>query len=123
MVQSGGGNDAKSKAQQPASLAPRSFLSAWMVHAPLHALAESRPKAKVSVIYPDAIRCTNSAKGLPFAGVNGLVQTGHSVLAPLHVRGDHWVLLSLSCSRIRICTHTAGEATKVLVNIKRGTNQ
>eukprot|EP00760_Papus_ankaliazontas_P008724 PhM_4_TR13916/c2_g3_i1/m.39950 len=93
-----------------------------MIHAPLRALAESRPRAKVSVLYPDAIRSANSAKGLPYAAVNDMVQTGHSVLAPLHVRGDHWVLLSLSCTQIRIYDslrkHTAGEATKFAEELK-----
>eukprot|EP00760_Papus_ankaliazontas_P004227 PhM_4_TR11712/c1_g1_i1/m.29538 len=93
-----------------------------MIHAPLRALAESRPRAKATVLYPDAIRSAHSAKGLPFAGVNDMLLKGQVGLAPLHVRGDHWVLLSLSCARIRIydslTSHTAGEAKRFAQRMK-----
>eukprot|EP00760_Papus_ankaliazontas_P017678 PhM_4_TR17369/c2_g3_i1/m.33525 len=66
--------------------------------------------------------CTRTPFGRkPYAGVNDAVQSRH-VLAPLHVRGDHWVLLSLSKTRIRIydsfAKHTGDEADKFAQELK-----
>jgi integrase len=112
----GGSMDQPSSSIQDTSLdaATRdgALIPGWIIHLVLSAIVAARPKADFKVMYPDAIR--TSSRGSPYGNVSKLLRPQRNILAPLHVKGNHWVLLIVNERMITVYdslpAHTAGEA-------------